>query len=360
MNIAYFTNLNAVDGTKTNADRICRELDSREGIDLTAVHIQGTNAPENFWTDELGYEALYPVSFRDGIETVDPDVALIHGYNVSMMDYLADFAPDDDRAYVLRNGVNTMEQWLALYSSNDPRRVTKPITDFDIFDGVFCPSHAAAERFKMVYGDDAPPLFVAPCVVDYDEYVPTPFMDDGDLHVITASRLAPVNYVFGPIFAVRAMADTTDTTVKMQVLGGGDRPYQQAVEMVTDDMPQVEVTGHLSPADVKPHMEAADVVCVPSVTQQAVPTVAVEALAAGCVVVSGDYQTTHEEDAIIRAPADHPPIWYDVLTDIVEHPDEARDVIKNGLDAAKEYETEKIVTEAYIPSLRLVAEDAAS
>lgn len=354
MNLAYLTNLNAVDGTKTNADRLCREFDQRDEIDLTAVHIQATNAPENFWTDELGYEALYPRSFRKGIETVDPDIVLIHGYNVDMIDYLTDYAPEDDRIYVLRNGVNTMEQWLSLYSSGDPRRVAYTLSKFDVFDGVFCPSTAAAERLNFAYGSDTPHLAVAPCVIDYDQYAPSPFMDDGDLHVILASRMAPVNYTLGPILALQRLAVDDDASVKMQVLGGGDRPYREVIEMVTEEMPHVEVTGHLSPADAKAHMEAADVLCVPSVTQQAVPTTAVEGLAAGCVVVSGAYQSAYEEETMIRAPADHPPAWYEVLSDIIESPDEAVDRIQDGLEAAKQYDTARIVTEAYLPTFNLL------
>lgn len=357
MKLAYLTNINATDGTKTNADRLCRELDSRPGIDLTAVHIQGTGAPENFWTDELGYEALYPRSFRKGIEATDPDIVFVHGFNADMLDYLRDFAPEDDRVYTFRNGINTMENWLALYATPDPRTVTAPVTQLDLFDGVFAPSRSAAERIDFNYGPEAPHLAVAPCVIDYSEYVPQPFMQDDSLVVVTASRVAPNNYILAPILAVRRIATELDVDVELHVLGGADEPYRRVLSDLTGGMEEVNVLGHLPPDEARQYLQGADVVCVPSVTQQAVPTVAVEAMAAGSVVLSGDYRTASEESALVRVPVDHPPVWYDAIKDVVESPEEAKQIIRDGLDAAREYDVEGVVTEAYLPMFNLLLEE---
>lgn len=348
MRVAYLTNLNATDGTKTNADRLCREFDKRDELDLTAVHIQGTGAPENFWTDELGYRALYPVSFRQGIETVDPDIVFIHGHNPDMMEWLKENAPEDDRVYVLRNGINVMEQWLALYATPDPKTVTTPLTHLDLFDGVFAPSQAAADRLNFAYWNDTPHMAIAPCTIDYEKYVPTPFRDDGTLRVMTASRIAPNNFIIAPLLAVQALA-SEGYDIELRILGSGDQPYRRTIDQLTGGMEHVGVVGHVDADEVRQHMQECDVVCVPSVTQQAVPTVAVEALASGCIVLSGGFHASAEEETLVTVPADHPPAWYEALTDILDSPDEATDIIADGLQAAKHYDTEHVVDEAYLP-----------
>lgn len=360
MRIAYFSNLRGVDGTKTNADRLCAEFDRREEIDLTAVHIQGTGLPENLHTTEPGYETLYPMSFRDGIEATDPDIVFIHGYNVEMIEYLEEFVDeedeeDEDRAYVFRNGVNVMENWLALYSNPDPRMVTTPLQSFDLFDGIFAPSMAAAERLDFIYGPACPSIAIAPCVIDYDHYAPTPWMDGDTLTVVTASRLAPNNYIIAPLLAVRRFAqERDDIDVELHILGGGDKPYWEVISQLAGDMDEVNATGHIDPDEVRQYLQEADIACVPSVTQQAVPTVAVEALAAGCVVLSGAYQTAAEEEALVQVPVDHPVTWFDALADVVDSPEDATEQIRTGLEAARAYDVERVVNQAYMPMLTML------
>lgn len=358
LDLAYMSNLRAADGTKTNADRLCTAFDSRDGIHLSAIHIQGTGLPETLRTTQPGYETLYPRSFREGIEVTDPDVVLIHGFNADMIEYLEDYADDDDRVYVFRDGINVMENWLALYGTPDPRTITTPIRKLDLFDGIFAPSRAAAERLDFIYGPDCPHLAVAPCVIDYEAYVPSPWMKDDTLRVVTASRVAPNNYILAPILAVRRLTrEREDLDVELHILGGADEPYQQVVSQLADGMDEVDFSGHLDPDDARLYLQAADVVCVPSVTQQAVPTVAVEALAAGSVVLSGGYRTAGEEEMLVQVPVDHPPTWFDALADVVDSPDDARQRVRDGLDAARSYHVERVVDEAYLPMLSLLNEE---
>lgn len=356
MKLAYMSNLRAADGTKTNADRLCAEFHSRDGIDVTALHIQGTGLPENLRTTKPGYETLYPRSFREGIEEADPDVVLIHGFNADMIEYLEEM--DDDRAYVFRDGINVMENWLSLYGTPDPRTITTPIQKLDLFDGVFAPSQAAAERLDFIYGPECPHLAVAPCVIDYEDYVPSPWMQDDTFQVVTASRVAPNNYILAPILAVRRLTrEREDLDVELHILGGADEPYERVIGQLADGMEEVDFQGHIDPDGTRLYLQAADVVCVPSVTQQAVPTVAVEALAAGSVVLSGGYRTAGEEEMLVQVPVDHPPVWFDALVDAVDSPDDAKQRVRDGLEAARTYDVERVVDEAYIPMLSLLNEE---
>lgn len=358
MKVSYVTNLtNAVGGGGSNAERLCAAFDSRPEIDFVAIHASGTNAPETFWTDELGYRACFPKSLKDGIEQTDPDIVFVHGFNVSMIDWLRDHAADDDRIYTWRNGVNTLEQWLTLYNHGSGRKVTAPVYDLDFFDAIFAPSYAAGERLRFHYGSDCPHLSVAPCTIEYKKYVPTPFMEDNTLRIATASRVAPNNYILGPLLAVRRLIEQENLDVDMEIMSAGDRPYPDVIESVAADIDQVRIVGHLQTDEVQNHLEYADVVCVPSISQQAVPTIAVEAMAAGNVVLSADYHTVTEEDTLIRVPLDHIPSWWKALKDTAEHPDDANSRIKDGLEAAKGYDTEKVVNESYLPMFTMLMDE---
>lgn len=357
MKVAYLTNLNSVGGGGTNADRLCRTFHELDEIEVVAVHAKGTDAPENFWTDEFGYQALYPRSLKDAIEVTDPDIVFVHGFNVDMIEWLRDFsADDDDRAYVWRNGVNTMEQWLTLYNHGSIQKVTTPVYDLDFFDAIFAPSHAAAERLSFNYGSSCPPISIAPCTIDYKKYVPGTFMEDDTLRIATASRVAPNNYILGPVLAARRLIEEEGFDVDMEIMSAGDRPYPAVIEAVAGEIDQIRIVGHLSPDRVQTHLEYADVVCIPSITHQAVPTVAIEAMAAGNVVMCSPFHTINEEDALIRLPMDHPPSWWQALKDVAEDRESALDTVRRGIHAAKDYDTRRVVREAYLPTFKLLSD----
>lgn len=355
--IAYLTDLlNMTGGGGSNADRLCRELHGRDGIDLTTVHSGGTGLPDHMWNGEGDYLRLYPTSLSDGIDELDPDIVFVHSFNVRMFEWLADYADEHpETALVYRAGVNTVEQWLTLYQHQSPKRVTTPVGSLDAFDAIFAPSYAAAERIKLNYGDAAPPLIAAPCTIDYKSYAPTPFREDGTLRVVMASRIAPNTYALAPLLALRRLAEKYD--IEMEILSAGDSEYIQTVFSVADDIDAVEIVGNVAYEEVQGHLEWADVVCVPTAAQQAVPTVAVEAMAAGNVVLCAPFYAVNEEETLVRVPFDHPPAWYDALADIAGNRDDALDRIRAGLDAAAEYDTERVVTDAYMPIFHsLVAE----
>lgn len=354
MRVAYLTDLlNAVGGGGSNANRLCIHFDEQDDIDLTAVHAPGTGAPENFWSAKTAYLTLFPMTLRDGLDELDPDLVFVHSFNPGMMAYLEEYKEEHpEKIIVYRAGINTLEQWLTLGRSGDVNRVTSPIGGLDFFDGIFAPSYAAAERIKLNYGDAAPHLAVAPCTVEYSQYVPTPFMDDGSLRVVMASRIAENNYALGPLLAVRRLSENLD--IEMKILSSGQPAYIRAIQSVAEEVDGVEIVGHVDYDDVTDYLNWGDVVCVPSVSQQAVPTIAIEAMAAGNVVLSTTYQAVQEEETIIRVPLDHPPAWYDALEDIAESPDEANERIRQGLDKAMEYDTGYVVEQSYKPMFELL------
>lgn len=354
MRVAYLTDLmNATGGGASNADRLCQEFHNKDEIDLVAVHAGGTGLPENLWSSHAEYLTLYPKSLRDGLEEVDADLIFVHSFNADMFDWLGDYADEHPQTIlVYRAGVNTFEQWVTLQQHRSVERVTTPIAGFDCFDAVFAPSHAAAERIKMNYGNDSPHLAVAPCTITYNEYSPTPFMEEGSLRVVTATRIAPNNYALAPILAVRRLVDEYD--MEMEILSAGEGPYLRAIHAITEDVDEVEIVGHIDYDDVQRHLEWADVVCIPTASQQAVPTVAVEAMAAGNVVLCAPFYTGNEENTLVRVPLDHPPAWYDALSDVAEDADGANDRIRRGLRAARNYDTATIVDEAYMPMFELL------
>lgn len=356
MKVAYLTNLtSAVGGGGTNADRLCRAFHQSDEIDVVAVHAQGTNAPETFYTDKLGYPAQFPVSLRDALDEIECDIVFVHAFNVEMIEWFSHYAAnDDERVYVWRNGVNTLEQWLNLKRNGDIRNVTTPISNLDFFDGIFAPSSAAAERLKLNYGDDCPFLAIAPCTIDYSEYIPTPFYEDGTLRITVASRIAANNYVLQPLLAVRRLVEQEGFDVEMEILGGADGRYGDTITSVAEGVHEVSVKGHLPPDEAKKYLEWSDVVCIPSISHQAVPTVAVEAMAAGNVVLCSPFHTVNEEDTLIRVPMDHPPMWHDALLDVADDRAGSLDLVNQGIERAKAYDVGRVVGEAYLPMLTML------
>lgn len=121
-------------------------------------------------------------------------------------------------------------------------------------------------------------------------------------------------------------------------------------------MDEVRIVGHIPKEEVKIHLEHVDVVCIPSVSQQAVPTIAVEAMAAGNVVLCSQFHTVNEAAALIRLPMDHVPSWYQALKDVHDDPQDANDIVREGLDSSKDHDVEQVVTGAYLPMLTMLVD----
>lgn len=349
--IAYVFNLDGKGGGSSQARTLIHEFIRRDSLEVTAVHAADTNIPQNVVTHDRSYPVMWPTTIEDGLTDLDPDIVFVHGYGPKLNDRLSTLKDDGDvdATWVMRYGVNLFENWSLspTRDSTDVRYITDHLVNFDWYDCLICPSKTAAERAKHFYGDDCPTLAHIPNGIKRSAYAPTTFMADDQLRVLSVSRAGPNDFLLSPVWAVVRLA--ADYPVSMEVLGAGWPGPIGSVKSLAEETPALSYEGYVDSDTVRTHMEMADVVCVPSVSQQAVPLAALEGMAAGNLVLAGDFPTAHEEDALIRVPTPHPPAWHEAIEDALEDPDDAREWVQKGIEAARRYDVRSIVEEGYLP-----------
>lgn len=329
------------------------------GIDAWGVHAANSGAPESFVSRELDFPLMYPADLTDGLRELDPDVVFVHGYSDQLNTMLKALSESDDfdAKFVLRKGMNLLEYWLGTPADGNPAKVTQQVSNLGWFDLIICPTHAVAERTQLCYGNDTPPLYVVPNAIERDQYVPSSFMGSGWLHVVTASRIAPNNYILAPMLAALRIIDEEAFPLKLDICGPANQPLGSVIRGLAEEYDEITVHGNLDHDEMRTRMEAADVVAVPSISHQAVPLAAVEGMAAGNIVL-GSFHEANEEPAMIHLPVAHPPAWYDALVDAYEDPDDAREWVRKGIENAANYDVEHVITEGYLPVFEdLLAEE---
>jgi len=347
--LAHVYNAQAAGGGNVQAQTLLSEW-RNHGFDAWGVHATNTGFEDTFVTEEPGYPLMYPNKLTEGLKEIGPDIVLVHGYSPTLDQQLKDLSDSDDfdAVFALRKGMNLFEYWLGAAASDEPKKTTYQITGFDWYDAIICPTRAASERVSIAYGDDCPRLAVVPNGIRRDDYVPSSFMQDGFLRVVTASRLAPNNYVLSPLLAVMRMISQEELPVKMDIYGPANNVTGPVVGSLASEYDDITIHGNSSHDEVREAVERSDVVCVPSVSQQAIPLAALEGMAGGNVVL-GSFYEAQEEEAIIQVPAAQPPRWYDALKDAYDDPEDAREWVRKGMERAAQYSVENVVAEGYRP-----------
>lgn len=348
--LAHIYNHDGTGGGNKQASLLLRAWAATDDIDPIGVHAANLNSPENFVSDELEYPLMYPSNIGDGLREIDPDIVFVHGFSPVLNDLLREVkeSGDTDAKFVCRKGMNLYEHWGLIFKDRNPRKITDQVTALDWYDCIVCPTIHVRDRISMFYGGDCPQLAYIPNAINRDQYVPSSFMADGTLRVMTASRGGPNDFLLSPLLAVARLLDGPDIPVKLEMYGANFDPIDQVIRSLAADYDDIEVAGYHPREQVKHRMEAADIVCVPSISHQAVPLAAVEGLAAGNIVLAS-FPEADEEEAIIKMPATHPPAWYEAIKDAYEDPDDAREWVRKGIEAAARYDVSTIVNDGYLP-----------
>lgn len=398
--LAHIGNLTGSGGGGIQAARLLEAWTEYGRLEPWGVQATNLNSPENFVTRERAYPIMYPSTVADGLREIDPDVVLVHGFSPDMNDQLrqcagreraddadADAGADEDgdadadadadgggdageggiggggedaldAKWVLRNGMNLYEHWAMSLRHENHRKLTHQVTELDWYDLVVCPTRAAAERQQLFYGPRCPDLCYIPNGIRRDEYVPSSFMLDDELLIVTVSRCGPNDFLLSPLLAVAKILSDETVPVRMEVFGAAHPTLSTAMHEIAGAYDDIVIRGFADQAIVRSRMEQADVVCVPSISHQAVPQAAVEGMAAGNVVLCGDFYETHEEQALVRVPVAHPPAWYKAITDVYEDPDDAREWIRRGIERAADYDIERVVETGYLPAFEALVGDS--
>jgi glycosyltransferase involved in cell wall biosynthesis len=349
--IAYIFNAAGKGGGNRQAETLIHAFARHDAVDVTGVHAADTNIPENVVTEEYGYSLMFPSTIEDGIIDLDPDIVFVHGYGPDLNHRLRELSEGDDvdAEWVMRYGSNLFENWALAPTreDNDVRYITDHLWGFDWYDCLICPSEVVAERCRHFYGDDCPELAYVPNGIKRSAYAPSTFMADDELKVLTVSRAGPNDFLISPVWAVVRLA--AQYPISIDVLGAGWPGPIGSIKKIAEQTEAVNYRGYVDSDTVRSYMELADVVCVPSVSQQAIPLAALEGMAAGNLVLVGTFPASQEEDALITVSVPHPPDWHEALKDALEDPDDAEEWIQQGVENVREYDVRRIVADGYIP-----------
>lgn len=348
--LAHIYNHQAAGGGNAQATTLLEEWAQTDEIDPIGVHAANLGSPESFISEELAYPLMYPSSIEDGLREIDPDLIFVHGFSPELNSRLKGLheADDFESTFVLRKGMNLFEHWGLIFDHNNHKKITHQVTEFGWYDCIVCPTKHTQERVSLCYADDAPRLAYIPNGIRNNEYVPSSYMKDGKLEVITVSRGGPNEFLLSPLLAVARLGDRDDIDVELRMFGANFAGIDRAVKSLASDYDHISVNGWVDHDQLRSGLEASDVVCVPSISHQAVPLAALEGMAAGNVVLTS-FPEADEEPALIKVPATHPPAWHQAITDAHEDPDDARDVVREGIERAADYDVKRIVHEGYIP-----------
>lgn len=349
--LAHVFNANSVDGGNNQATTLLDAWTRHPDIDPIGVHAANLQSPENFITHEWDYPVMYPSRVDDGLREIDADIVFVHGFSPQLNSLIREYAEDSDAVFVLRKGANVFEHWGLVFDHKQPEKITHQITEFDWYDCIVCPTIHARDRISLCYADDTPRLAYIPNGIRREDYVPSSFMRDGTLKVTTVSRGGPNEFLLSPLLAVARLLDEGDVPVELDMYGANFEQIDMTIRSLAADYDDIAVNGYVEHDEVRRALEASDVVCVPSVSQQAIPLAALEGMAAGNIVLTS-FPEADEEDALIRLPVTHPPAWHDAITDAVEDPEDAREWIRRGIERAADYDVSHIVNDGYIPVFR--------
>lgn len=345
--ICHVLNWGGSGGGAIQAKTLLDGWNDHPDLEAWAIHAANLGAPESFVTEEPGYPLMYPAEFTDGMREIDPDLVFVHGFSPDLDNKLRGLAESDDfdAKFVLRKGMNLFEQWAGGGSAEN---IVHQVTKFSWYDAIVCPTQAVAERLRLCYGRDVPTLAYVSNAIRREDYVPSSFMTDGFLKVVTASRGAPNNYLLSPLLAVARIIESAEFPIKLDMFGANSGPHSDTLHSLTDGFDDIQVHGRVDHDSLRDHLEAADVVCVPSISHQAIPLVALEGMASGNIVL-GSFPEAEEEDAIITVPATHPPSWKEALTDAYEDPEDAREWVRKGIEKSAFYDVSTVVEDGYVP-----------
>lgn len=368
MDVVYLSSINKPSGAGTHAKLLMEELATRDGIDLTAMQGQQTGWPETFITEgddpdlelDLPYDWVFPHNIEEALIARDPDAVIVHVFNTQLFDVLESVSEQTDITFILRHGTNLYEQWVNRWRGQNETlsSVSEVVWGLDWFDAIICPTQTVADRLQLYYGDDCPQLFAIPNGINLDEFVPTTYRNTDEFRVVVASRPVANNYLALPILAARRLVE--DIPIKLRVYGGGDAESERLIgtcQRLAGDTGDIEFWGQTDREVVIRALEQADVACVPSMSHNAVPYAALEGLAAGCLVIASDCAAIREEPTIIRASPEDPTTWYEALWDAYHDAEDVKEIVRDGLQAAREYNVERIVSEGYLPLLEQVADE---
>lgn len=347
MKVGYLTSFQKPTGAGVGPKIVMDGLAS--DVDVTAINIQQTGYPEPLIHDEGEYPWIFPHDLAEVLREQQFDVLIVHTYNTELFGVLEDLRPDLDTAMIYRHGTNMFENWVGRAAGRPLQlsSLSSIVWDLDMFDAISCPSQTVADRIQLYYGDDAPALMIIPNPIDLHNYTPTTYFDGDALKVVIAGRLQVNNYMPMPLLAVRRLIEDYDVTCR--VIGGGNEALANSLQRLAGDAEEIEFLGHVSREQVIRNLERADVACVPAISHNAVPYAVIEALAAGCVTLASESMVMREEPAVIPMPHESPSEWYEALSDACTDIEDCKEIVRDGLEAARKYRVEDVVEQGYLP-----------
>jgi len=341
--LAYLTALDGQSGAEIQANMLSDFL--AKHFDLTLVNAIGTNAPTNFIVrvKENNYSLMYPKTVEEGLLDLNPDICLVHVYSPELFANLRILKERTGMTMGLRHGISLMEHHLTyLMRNNNPDYVITLFNDLDFFDFIICPSKKVEEEIKLWYGDKVQ-TEVIPVAVQPDIYVPTPFMEDGILRILVATRHAPNNFISVILSMMKRLEQ--EIPCSMQVIGGGVRDYTQLFSRIVEKcgLKNVYISSFVSEEQKRRVFEKADIVLIPSISHQGVPLSVVEALSSGTIPIVSDLPVMNEIESTIKVRHDSIIDWQKEIKKLFYDQKLAKRLILKGLQEVEKFRIDKII-----------------
>jgi len=278
-------------------------------------------------------DSLDPRNRRIVGEVLDefkPDLALVHylpgiGYNtlaefarrdIPAVYYMHDLGLACTRMSMFRNGHECKSQCMNCRVTASHR--LKLISDFRRI-GFCSPSKANLQRLKDLLPIDDYPSIAIPNANKYPPATASRVASD-KLRVLYVGRLHDQKGIDVVLEAVSRLSETYPISIR--VVGGGQIEGQLRARYQNE--PWCAFTGHVGSPEVSNEMVNADVLVVPSIWQENLPGVAIQALSFGIPVIASDIGgipeiVEHEQNGQLVQPGSIP-AWTAALRRLFEEP----------------------------------------
>lgn len=168
--------------------------------------------------------------------------------------------------------------------------------------------------------------------------------------LLLIARLAPEK---GVDVAVRAMAEVAKSMPDAHVSILGDGPERQNLEQLAADLhvqPQVRFLGRIDNAEITKHLRTSQALLVPSVWNENLPTVCIEAMVAGTPIIGSEVGGIPEmvrpgKNGLLFARGDHQALAGQIVS-LLQDADIQQRFSDTAVQMAKEYHME-----THIPKL---------
>jgi len=330
-------------GAGTQAHLLAQYLSAEKDVELMLLNSLLIDSEQKLVETKTSYGCplFYTNNIVSGVLELEPDVLFVHSFAPYIIDAVVKLRNRGFKGKIVyRNGTNPLEQYLVYPYSTTPRHIILPTVMWQEFDAIICPSMYTTRIVSFLLPEKvSPKLVYIPPAVEVSAFVPS---RNFDWLIVGSGRLEVVNPFWIPLNAYRRLS-TEFPELKMKLIGGGTfQPvYRQMIE--TYNLHKAEVLDWMPQRDVFRWLELADVFVFPTITQNGPPLSVLEAMAAGCAVVTSWTAAINELESVIKVPLEDVTAWYQEMRKLIADEEYREEVVRRQLKEVEFYDVENVI-----------------